>query len=306
MSEPPPAGATGPGPVDPSATGATGPTGPVVVGFDGSLESLTATEWAAHEAQRRAVPLEVLEAWPWPKRDVVGSDQTYHRALAHLAERESALTALVPGLPVASAAVSADPVEALEAASHRAALLVLGSRGLGTLRGFLVGSVSQEVLRRSACPVVLVRADQDEPDGPVTVGLDLTHPAEEVLEFAFRAAALRSAPLRVVHVWSPPAGSEYMAFDAIGGLEREVSGVERDGLTSALAPLRSRHPDVEVTTDLVRGKPAVELVDAAATARLLVLGRRLRHLPLRHHHLGPVAHAAIHHVHCPLAVIPYG
>ncbi|MGW2378141.1 MULTISPECIES: universal stress protein [Kitasatospora] len=295
---------TDPAPTGPSAAGTS--AGPVVAGFDGSPESLTATEWAAREAQRRGVPLEVLEAWPWPKRDVVGSDQTYHRALAHLAERESALAALVPGVPVSSAPVSADPVEALEAASHRAALLVLGSRGLGTLRGFLVGSVSQEVLRRSACPVVLVRAHEDEPDGSVTVGLDLVHPAPEVLDFAFRAAELRSAPLRVIHVWSPPAGSEYMSYGAIGGLEGEVSSVEWTGLAEALEPLRARYPEVEVTADLVRGKPAVDLVDAATTARLLVVGRRLRHLPLRHHHLGPVAHAVIHHVHCPVAVVPYG
>ncbi|MFF9645763.1 universal stress protein [Kitasatospora aureofaciens] len=295
---------TDPAPTGPSVPGTS--TGPVVVGFDGSPESLTATEWAAREAERRDRPLEVLEAWPWPKRDVVGSDQTYHRALAHLADRESALSALVPGVPVSTAPVSADPVEALEEASHRAAVLVLGSRGLGTLRGFLVGSVSQEVLRRSACPVVLVRAQEDEPDGAVTAGIDLAHPAGHVLAFAFQAAALRSAPLRVIHVWSPPAGSEYMSYGAIGGLEGELSSAEWSGLAEALEPLRARYPEVEVTADLVRGKPALELVDAAASARLLVLGRRLRHLPFRHHHLGPVAHAAIHHVHCPVAVVPYG
>ncbi|MGW3042181.1 universal stress protein [Kitasatospora sp. NPDC001159] len=280
-------------------------TGSVVVGFDGSPESLAATEWAVREAQRRGLGLEVVQAWPWPKRDVVGSDQTYHRALAHLADREAGLRAVAPGVPITSAPVSADPVEVLETASRTAAVLVLGSRGLGTVRGFLTGSVSQEVLRRSACPVVLVRAHESEPAGAVTVGLDLAHPAEEVLAFAFEAAALRSAPLRVVHVWSPPAGSEYMSYGAIGGLEHEVSAVERTGLAEALEPWRTRHPEVEVTEELVRGKPAVELVDATATARLLVVGRRTRHAPL-HHHLGPVAHAAIHHVHCPVAVVPYG
>ncbi|MEV7603068.1 universal stress protein [Kitasatospora sp. NPDC089797] len=281
-------------------------TGPVVVGFDGSPESLTATEWAAHEARRRGVPLEVLEARPAHGRDAAVSDQAHQRALAHLAERESALRVLAPEVPVSSTPVSADPVEALEAASQHAALLVLGSRGLGALRGFLVGSVSQEVLRRSACPVVLVRAREDEPAGPVTVGIDLAHPTDHVLGFAFRAAALRAAPLRVVHVWSPPAGSEYMAFDAIGGLEGELAGVEWNGLAETLDPWRTRYPDVGVSADLVRGKPTVDLVDAASAASLLVIGRRLRHLPLRHHHLGPVAHAAIHHVHCPVAVVPYG
>ncbi|MFJ9453880.1 universal stress protein [Kitasatospora sp. NPDC101447] len=281
-------------------------TGSVVVGFDGSPESLAAAEWAAREAQRRGLPLRILQAWPLPKRDVVGSDESYRHVRSQLAAREAALRALAPGVEVSSATESAAPAEALEAAAGSAAVLVLGSRGLGTVRGFLVGSVSQEVLRRAACPVVLVRAGEEEPDGPVTVGLDLAHPADPVLAFAFEAAALRSAPLRVVHVWSPPAGSEHMSYGAIGGLEGEVSGDERADLSEALESWRARHPEVAVTADLVRGRPAVELVDAAATARLLVVGRRSHHRPLRHHHLGPVAHAAIHHVHCPVAVVPYG
>ncbi|SOB86292.1 universal stress protein [Streptomyces sp. 1331.2] len=282
-------------------------TGSVVVGFDGSPESLAATEWAAREAERRGLRLDVLQAWPWPKRDVVGSDQSHRHALARLTGREAELRALVTGLEVAGCAVSADPVEALEEAARSAAVLVLGSRGLGTLRGFLVGSVSQEVLRRAVCPVVLVRAEAGEAAGPVTVGLDLARPADPVLAFAFEAAALRSAPLRVVHVWSPPAGTEHLSYGAIGGLEGEVSAHERADLSEALESWRARHPEVQVTADLVRGKAAVELVDAAATARLLVVGRRLHHrMPLLHHHLGPVAHAAIHHAHCPVAVVPYG
>ncbi|MFJ9442463.1 universal stress protein [Kitasatospora sp. NPDC101235] len=281
-------------------------TGHVVVGFDGSPESLAAAAWAAREAQRRGLRLDVLQAWPRPKHLAPGSKPGDRPALAQLAEREGELRALAPEVAVSATSVAADPVEALEAAAQGAALLVLGSHGLGTLRGFLVGSVSQEVLRRAACPVVLVRAGGDEPAGAVTVGLDLAHPADEVLAFAFEAAALRSAPLRVIHVWSPPAGTEYMSYGAIGGLEGEVSSVERSGLAQALEPWRARHPEVAVTTDLIRGKAAVELVDAAAAARLLVVGRRVRRKPLRHHHLGPVAHAAIHHVHCPVAVVPYG
>ncbi|MFG2907306.1 universal stress protein [Kitasatospora sp. NPDC048286] len=281
-------------------------TGPVVVGFDGSPESQAAAAWAAREAQRRGLRLDVLQAWPRPKHLPPGTERGDHPALAQLAEREGELRSLAPEVEVAASSVAGDPVEALEAAGRSASVLVLGSRGLSTLRGFLVGSVSQEVLRRAACPVVLVRSDGDEPEGEVTLGLDLGRPAEPVLAFAFEAAALRSAPLRVVHVWSPPAGSEYMSYGAIGGLERETSAAEDSGLARALAPWRAHHPEVEVTTELIRGKPAVDLVDAAASSRLLVVGRRVRHLPLRHHHIGPVAHAAIHHVHCPVAVVPYG
>ncbi|WBP84626.1 universal stress protein [Kitasatospora cathayae] len=60
-----------------------------------------------------------------------------------------------------------------------------------------------------------------------------------------------------------------------------------------------------MAADLVRGHTAAVLVDTAATARLLVVGRRTRWLPLGTH-LGPVAHAAIHHVHCPVEVVPHG
>ncbi|MFI2608485.1 universal stress protein [Kitasatospora sp. NPDC018619] len=280
-------------------------TGSVVVGFDGSPESLAATEWAAHEARRRGCPLDLLEAWPWPHRDVVGSEETYRGALDRLERRARELRPAAGDGPVTGAVVPTDPAEALEAAGNSAALLVLGSRGLGAVRGFLVGSVSQEVLRRAGCPVVLVRADPVESQGPVLVGLDLAHPMDDVLAFAFDAASRRRAPLRVVHVWSPPVGTEYMALQAIGGLAGELSAVERTRFVEQLDPWLERRPEVAVTSDLVQGSPSVALVDAAAEARLLVVGRRIRRTLLGAH-LGPVAHAAIHHVRCPVALVPHG
>ncbi|MFJ9445694.1 universal stress protein [Kitasatospora sp. NPDC101235] len=279
-------------------------TGPVVVGFDGSPESLAATEWAAREARRRACPLDLLQAWPWPHRDVVGSEETYRNAMDRLARRAEELRALAGDGPVTSAIVPTDPAEALHAAANSASLLVLGSRGLGAVRGFLVGSVSQEVLRRAGCPVVLVRAEPVESEGPVLVGLDLAHPTDDVLAFAFDAASRRRTPLRVVHVWSPPVTNEYMALQATGGLKGELSVVERTLFAERLDPWRERHPEVPVTADLVQGSPSAALVDAASEARLLVVGRRIRRTLLGVH-LGPVAHAAIHHVRCPVALVPH-
>ncbi|MFD5467211.1 universal stress protein [Kitasatospora sp. NPDC127059] len=279
-------------------------TGPVVVGFDGSPESLAASEWAVREARRRELRLEILQSWPWPRRDVVGSDETYRLALSRLAEREAALRALAPEVPVSSSTVSTEPAEALEAAARSAGVLVLGSRGLGTIHGFLVGSVSQEVLGRADCPVVLVRAGGGGHDGPVLVGLDLARPADEVLAYAFGAAAVRSTPLRVLHVWAPPAGSEYTSFDAVRSTEKDPSAEERALLAEVLEPWRARYPGVEARAELVRGGAAAAVVEAAATARLLVLGRRMRRGPLGAR-LGPVAHAAIHHVGCPVAIVPH-
>lgn len=276
-------------------------TAPVVAGFDGSPESRAATEWAAREAARRGCPLDLLQAWPWPHRDVVGSEETYRHALDQLSLRADELRPLAGAGPVTTAIVPTDPAEALEAAGNSASVLVLGSRGLGAVRGFLVGSVSHVVLRRASCPVVLVRAEAVESDGPVLVGLDITRPMDDVLAFAFDAAVRRRAPLRVVHIWSSPVSSEYTALQAIG-LEGDLSAVERDRFAEQLDPWRERHPEVSVTADLIHGNRSVALVDAAAEARLLVVGRRVRRTLLGAH-LGPVAHAAIHHAVCPVALV---
>ncbi|MFD0345910.1 universal stress protein [Kitasatospora aburaviensis] len=54
----------------------------------------------------------------------------------------------------------------------------------------------------------------------------------------------------------------------------------------------------------VRLGPARAVVEASATAELVVIGRRRRP-----HDLGPrlgrVAHAVLHHAHAPVAVVPH-
>jgi nucleotide-binding universal stress UspA family protein len=47
------------------------------------------------------------------------------------------------------------------AEQHGAAAIVVGSRGLRGLRSKLLGSTSNEVLRKAACPVVVVRHPDD-------------------------------------------------------------------------------------------------------------------------------------------------
>ncbi len=51
-----------------------------------------------------------------------------------------------------------DPVDTIvrEAKRQKADLLVLGSRGMSGLRGFMLGSVAQRVLQQAHCPVLVV------------------------------------------------------------------------------------------------------------------------------------------------------
>ena len=91
----------------------------------------------------RGVPLRVLQA-PTPAADPVAGDLA-------AAWREK-----YPRLTITAEVVAEHPAAALARASTTAQLLVVGSRGRGPLRGMLLGSVSQHLLRHSACSIAVV------------------------------------------------------------------------------------------------------------------------------------------------------
>ncbi|GAA4931646.1 universal stress protein [Streptomyces coeruleoprunus] len=290
-------------------------TRPITVGVDGSPASLAATRWAAREAGRRSLPLHVVHAWLWQPLDVpLDQDRASQERVAHevLDEAVAEARSSVPSVPVTSEVVADTPVPALLAAADASRILVLGSRGHGVVVGFLLGSYGQQVIAAATRPVVSVRApkgDEGRADtlrGEVVVGQQGS-PEESapVLEFAFEAAAVRGTSVRAVRAWSLPPlyayspGSLALA-DEVGGLEP----FERKALTEALAPLRERYPQVPVTEHVEIGSAGQVLLSAAAEADLLVVGRRVRHSTVGMR-IGSVAHAALHHAPCPVAVVPH-
>ena len=287
---------------------------PVTVGVDGSPESLAAARWAAAEALRRGTPLRLLLAWPWLfNAPPTVRDPDTGLAQEMLQEIRDGLLKDHPGLEITADRIADHPVEVLVTAAEQAELLVLGSRGLGPVTGFLVGSVGLLVLGRATCPVVLVRtADGAAVDTAATVedardvvlGVELDRPCGEVIDFAFRTAAQRSARLRAVRVWSLAAAYGYSAIplsvDLTTGLAAEAERV----LNAALRPWREKYPQVEVTEQAVLGSAGQVLTETAGEAALLVVGRRVRTSPVGMH-IGPVTYAVLHHARCPVAVVPY-
>ncbi|MFD9560811.1 universal stress protein [Streptomyces sp. NPDC059994] len=70
------------------------------------------------------------------------------------------------------------------------------------------------------------------------------------------------------------------------------------------AALAGQVPQVRVEPRCVADHLAARLVEAAADAALLVVGRRLHgHGGLAH--IGPVTHAVLHHARTPVAVVPH-
>ena len=76
-----------------------------------------------------------------------------------------------PGLRVETEVTVGNPTTVLVDESRGAALVVLGSRGLGGFTGLLVGSVSTQVATHARAPVIVVRgAPRDDPHAPPAPG----------------------------------------------------------------------------------------------------------------------------------------
>jgi nucleotide-binding universal stress UspA family protein len=129
----------------------------IVVGIDGSENSTKALQWALEEAKVRGVRVRAVLTWSFLGQDdsVLGAGTTEddaRRALQHIIDECAGDDAgLVDAVPVNDL-----PVPGLLGASKDAALLVVGSRGRGGLKGLLLGSTSRTLVERADLPVVVV------------------------------------------------------------------------------------------------------------------------------------------------------
>jgi nucleotide-binding universal stress UspA family protein len=280
------------------------PSDPVVVGTDGSETAGLAVEWAAEEAARRRRPLRIVHAvQPWipaapllPPAEAAVSLQ--EAGCVILAEAERLARKPWPELEITTELILRSPGQALAAQAETAFETVLGHRGVGGFSRLLLGSTGLRVAGHVPGPVVIVRGEGGGADGDVVAGFDPAGECRAALEYAFEAARLRGARLRVVHAWHPPAptGAGYSVD------ERETEASARWATVRATAELRKNHPDVEVVEDIVRGHPVAVLSEASRQAALMVVGAHHRH-GLGALLLGSVSHGVIHHAHCPVAVV---
>jgi nucleotide-binding universal stress UspA family protein len=258
----------------------------VVVGVDGSPESEEALSWSLAEGRRRDVPVRAITVW-----QPSGEPREIERlsALPSVADLREQLrddvTATVQKVVdrdgAADVAVTAEvryghPVRQLISEAAADALLVVGSRGRGSIAGSLLGSVSQSCVQYARGTVVVVRGGRPDPGSRrVVVGVDGSPASVRALRFADEAARLRGAALQVVHAWMLP----YLGFAGRAGALDEEAGAEiaaragerlRESLR--LAAVDATRPDVEMW--LVEGAANLSLLQAASNAELLVVGSR--------------------------------
>jgi nucleotide-binding universal stress UspA family protein len=269
-----------------------------VAGVDGSDGGRQAARWAAAEARSRGLALRLVTVVP-PGPTPSGSGSA-GRATA-VSGPAGVLGDIAPAcqdLEVTAREIAGEPFQVLPDVVPGAELLVVGTRGAGGPDGPGLGSVALAVAGRAPCPVVLV-----PPPSPVrrrrhevVVGVDARHPDGDALGAAFEEAASRGALLRAVHAWDLPARGRDAVFGVLEEDRAEWEDQEVQLLDDALRGRRKEYPQVTVLPDVRLFGPADALVEVAAGAELLVVGRG----PRNSVSLGGVAHAVAHRTPCPL------
>ncbi len=143
----------------------------IVVGVDGSDPSQAALRWAATEAHRRGVGLQVVTCWsypmlPWGPYQPPLSSQDFEAEAREVAETvvDKVLGAERDGLDVQVTVLQGAASLRLLEFDRSADMIVVGSRGRGGFAGLLLGSVSQHLAEHARCPVVIIRP-HDEAGG---------------------------------------------------------------------------------------------------------------------------------------------
>jgi nucleotide-binding universal stress UspA family protein len=281
--------------------------GHVVVGVDGSERGYAGVRYAAAEADRRGVPLDIVHVTPGylpvgPFLMIPDSSlQDFGSAVAERASREALDE--VPGLAVETHLIPGNRVRALVDFSHDAGLLILGARHLSAMDHVWTGATVTGVVSRAACPVAVVPATWEPPAAPyrrVVAGYQSSEHSVELFEDAFVVAEELKAELVVLHAWK----LEGVYDDLLAGRveEKRWNGEQGARIEAELADYRESYPDVRVRVLVVHDGPTRALVHASRTADRLVLVRP-EHLG-RLHHLGPTARAVLRLAECPVEIVP--
>lgn len=136
---------------------------PIVVGVDGSPDSVRALRWAAQLAALFGSPIEAIMVWEppiefgWTYPVALRTDDWQERCMQamHRAVDEAYGTQRPPRLRLR--VIEGYPAARLIEASKGAELLIVGSRGHGGFASLVLGSVGVKCVEHAHCPVLVAR-----------------------------------------------------------------------------------------------------------------------------------------------------
>lgn len=287
----------------------------ILLGVDGSKESLFAVDWAIAHAQKTNSMIHVLCAYSLPNftpSSLDGGyatiDDTVIREGAKDVVEQVAKQVSEAGVKVTSSVEVGDPARILVELSKEVSMIVVGKSSAGGIADRLLGSVSSALPAYSECPVVIVPyVDGHRKCVPVkrmVVGLDGSQSSRPALH----------AAVDVAKCW----GSELMAITAVpvssgtGMLAWLPATVDRDSILhdveeslNDLLDTEASDSGLDIARHALDGSAPALLAEFSTTMDMIVVGTRglggFKGLLL-----GSTSQTLLGHSLCPVMVVPSG
>ncbi|KWZ75266.1 MAG: universal stress protein [Winkia neuii] len=285
----------------------------ILVGVDGSKESLQAVEWAAARANRTGSELTIVCAYALPSFTAASLDGGYAalddetiKASAQAVVDEAAQVAERDGLTVNTLLEPGDPAGVLIDLSHEYQLVVVGTRGGGGFADRLLGTVSSALPAHAACPVVVVPRHKSgpafTPAERIVVGVDGSAAASPSLNYAVAEAEAWGAELTVVSAVPLATSSSTMGWFPASVDRDAVIEDTRQRLTELVEGVQG-DSKIKIRRHALDGNAAALLTEFSTAVDLVVVGTRGRG-GFAGLLLGSTSQAVLGHSQCPVMVVP--
>ncbi len=269
--------------------------------FDADLALMHVVPTVTGALEKAMLPYQLL---PDLEADALREAESDLRAFARPAQDAGLRPTRVVRSGVASQEILA------EAVAMAADLIIIGTRGLGGIERFVLGSVADQLLRHSLCPVLTVCHEEGRTwSAPgliesILCAVDFTPTAHAAIDLALRLAGAKNARVTVLHVaeQDQPDVSQPQA----GVPEREP--VEVASESPANAWLRFVVPadsSIRVQTRVTAGVAHEEILRVALDeqADVIIMGTRARG-PVGRAIFGATCDHVVRGATCPVLTIP--
>lgn len=188
------------------------------------------------------------------------------------------------------------------AKQENAALIVMGSRGLGVIREHALGSVSHHVITHASC-ATLVAKNSCESFQHILVPLEHTTDAEQIVSFLSANPFRGTVKLTLLHV-IPFAQPVLPVGALIPESLRNNMIEESEQFTKTIATRLSSFGYVTATV-VKTGAPSIIIHEEAQRLAVnLILMQRQNKKKLSRFLLGSVSHSIVHHTTCSVLLVP--
>ena len=286
----------------------------ILLATDGSKDAAAATAFLRELPLPASSKLRVMTAVSFPTFALEPPPvREFKSSVLEDARRviEEARATLAPrGFEIETEVVIGSPKDEIPriAREWNADLVVVGARGLGRIKRFLLGSVSLAVARHVSCPVLVVKG-RARKLGSVLVGMDGSEDSFQALRFLLSLPLARQTKLRLLSVIEPiryPTSAPGAVRAHLARMLKEIENERRGELEKVLekATAELEGSLTRVTRSTPTGNPA-DVIVAAATAHdadLVVVGARglggvTRLL------LGSVSEKVLGYARCPVLIV---